>query len=155
MNKFLIACAAAGLMTAPVFAESHASGDVAAGEAAFGQCVTCHVVQNDAGETLAGRNAKTGPNLYGIAGRQAGIIEGFRYGKDMSKAGEEGLVWTEEHFVEYVQDPTAYLRIVLDDKRARGKMAFKVRDPQDATNIYAYLASLAPAPEAEQAETSN
>lgn len=146
MNKFLIACVAAGLMTTPAFADGHAAtGDAAAGEAAFGQCVTCHVVQNEAGETLAGRNARTGPNLYGVAGKQAGIVEGFRYGKDMVKAGEGGLIWTEETFVEYVQDPTAYLRKVLDDKKARGKMAFKVRDAADAVNIYAYLASLAPA----------
>ena len=131
----------------PALAGGHlGSGDPAAGEAAFKQCIACHVVTTDAGETLAGRNAKTGPNLYGVAGRQAGVVEGFRYGKDMVKAGEEGLMWTEEDFVAYVQDPTGYLRIVLDNKRARGKMAYKVRKEEDAINLYAYLASVGPEP---------
>ena len=57
---------AATMLAAPAFADGHASGDVAAGEKAFRQCVSCHVVVNDAGETLAGKKAKTGPNLYGI-----------------------------------------------------------------------------------------
>ncbi|WP_226780031.1 c-type cytochrome [Oceaniglobus trochenteri] len=143
MNGFWIGCVAAGLLATPVLAESHVSGDAAAGEDAFRQCISCHVVQNDDGETLAGRNAKTGPNLYGVAGRQAGMAEGYRFGKSMKEAGEKGLEWTEEHFVAYVMDPTAYLREFLDDSKARGKMAFKVRKEEDAVNIYAYLASLA------------
>ncbi len=147
MKKFAIVCAMTAMMGVPAFAQD-ATGDAAAGEEAFGQCVTCHVVENEAGETLAGRNAKTGPNLYGVAGRTAGVVEGYRYGKDIVAAGEGGLEWTEENFVEYLQDPTGYLRTVLDDKRARGKMAYKVRDAEEATNIYAYLASLAPAEEA-------
>lgn len=141
MNRFLTTCIAAGMMTAPALAQE-ATGDAAAGEEAFGQCATCHVVVDDAGETLAGRNARTGPNLYGVAGRQAGIVEDFRYGDDMVKAGEAGLSWTEEDFVAYVQDPTGYLREVLDDRRARGKMAYKVRDEAEAVNLYAYLESL-------------
>ncbi|MFT6912665.1 MAG: cytochrome c [Paracoccaceae bacterium] len=149
--KNIFALAAAGLIFAvPAFAESHSAampaGDVAAGEAAFGkQCVACHVVKNEAGETLAGRASKTGPNLYAIAGRQAGVVEDFRYGKDTVTAGEENaLVWNEEAFVAYVQDPTGYLREVTDNKRARSKMSYKVRSADDAVNLYAYLYSLAP-----------
>ena len=145
MKKILalaLSCAAA-----PALAGGHAgSGDPAAGEEAFKQCIACHVVVTDDGEKLAGRNAKTGPNLYGIAGRQAGTVDGFRYGKDIVTAGEEGLVWTEETFVAYVQDPTPYLREVLDNRRARGKMAYKVRSEEDALNLYAYLASIGPEP---------
>ncbi|MEL6520465.1 MAG: cytochrome C [Pseudomonadota bacterium] len=144
MTKFWITMAAATLAAAPVLADGHAAtGDAAAGEEAFGkQCVACHVVVNDAGETLAGRNAKTGPNLYAVAGRPAGSIEDFRYGTGMEEAGEKGLVWTEESFVAYVQDPTAYLREYTENKRARGKMSFKVRAEEDALNLYAYLFSL-------------
>ena len=98
------------------------------------------------GTTLAGRNAKTGPNLYAISGRTAGTVEDFRYSKSMVEAGDAGLVWDEEKFVAYVQDPTGFLREYLDNRRARGKMAFKVREEADAVNLYAYLASLAPAP---------
>jgi cytochrome c len=139
-----IAAAAFGALAAPAFADAHlGSGDPAAGEAAFSQCQTCHVVVNDAGETLAGRNAKTGPNLYAVSGRTAGTVEGFRYSKSMVEAGEKGLVWDEATFVEYVQDPTGFLRTYLDDPRARGQMAFKVRSAEDAANLYSYIASLA------------
>ena len=116
-----------------------------AGEAAYGkQCVACHVVVNDDGEKLAGRNGKSGPNLYNIAGAGAGMVEDYRYGKSIVAAGaKNGLIWTEETFVAYVQDPKGFLRSFLDDKKARAKMSFKVRNEDDARNIYAYLFSLA------------
>lgn len=139
-----IAAAAMTLVAPSAFAAGHASGDAAAGEAVFNQCQTCHVVVNDAGETLAGRNARTGPNLYNVAGRTAGSVDGFRYSRSMVEAGEAGLVWDEASFVAYVQDPTGFLREYLDSRRARGNMAFQVRSEEDAVNLYAYLVSLAP-----------
>ncbi|NSX53449.1 c-type cytochrome [Parasulfitobacter algicola] len=157
-----IALAAAMTLTAPAFAESHGdammapTGDADAGEAAFRQCVACHIVQNDEGETLAGRRAQTGPNLYQISGRSAGTVEDFRYSDAMVAAGEAGLVWNEETFSAYVQDPTGYLREFLDDSGARGKMAFRVRKEEDAVNLYAYLASLSPAEDMmEEAPSTN
>jgi len=144
MNKISIFLAAGGMLAAPAFAGSHASGDAAAGEGKFNQCQTCHIVQNDDGETLAGRNAKTGPNLYGIAGRSAGTVDGFRYSKSMVEAGETGLVWDEASFVAYIQDPTGNLREVLDDSKARGKMSYKVRSEEDALNLWAFIVSLSP-----------
>lgn len=139
---------ALALVAVPALVQAQASGDPVAGEEQFGrQCVACHVVVNEAGETLAGRNAQTGPNLFGVAGRTPGTYPDFEYGDSMVAFGETGAVWDEEHFVAYVQDPTAYLREVLDDRRARGKMAFQVRDEQQARDIYAYLASLTPAAE--------
>ena len=141
--KHLTLAAAMALMSAPAFAQ-----DVAAGQEQFErQCVACHVVVNDAGETLAGRNAQTGPNLYGVIGRTPGTYPDFEYGEDMVAYGATGAVWGEENFVAYIQDPTDFLRTALDDRRARGKMAFQVRDAQQAADIYAYLASLAPAAE--------
>ncbi|MFN3643708.1 MAG: c-type cytochrome [Gemmobacter sp.] len=133
------------------------AGDPAAGERAFGQCATCHVVQNEAGEVLAGRNARQGPNLYAIAGRQAGIVEGFRYGNSIVQAGEKGLAWDEDSFVAYVLNPNTFLRDYLGDNRARGNMAFRVRSEDEARNLWAYITSLAPQPEeeAEEATTTN
>lgn len=142
MKMKLVLAAAMSLAAAPVLAQD-ASGDAAAGENAFRQCVACHVVVNDAGETLAGKAAKVGPNLYGVAGRQAGQVEGFRYSKSMEEAGEKGLTWTEDQFIVYVQDPTAFLRDYLGDSKARGSMTHKVRKEQEAIDVYAYLASLA------------
>ena len=129
---------------APAFAEAHVSGDVANGEAQFDrQCVACHVVRDNAGEVLAGRSAKTGPNLYGIAGAQLGAAEGFRYGDSLKAAGAAELVWTQDTFAAYVQDPTKWLRDALEDRRARSKMGYKMLSEQEALDIYAYLLSLA------------
>ena len=142
MTKFIYAAAAA-LLAAPAFADGHAAtGDAAAGEEQFNrQCVACHVVVDADGEVLAGRNARTGPNLYAVAGRQLGVVEDFRYGDSIVELGETGQVWTEEAFVGYVQDPTGWLREALDNNRARGKMAYRVRDAGEATDIFAYLAT--------------
>jgi cytochrome c len=155
MSKFIYA-AAITLLAAPVFADGHAAtGDAAAGERQFDrQCVACHVVADAAGDVLAGRNARTGPNLYDLAGRQLGVIEDFRYSDALIELGEAGTVWTEEAFVGYVQDPTGWLRGALDNNRARGKMAYRVRDPQDATDIYAYLATFATADEDAEAASN-
>jgi len=144
MTKFIYAAAAA-LLATPVFADGHAAtGDAAAGEEQFNrQCVACHVVADADGNVLAGRNARTGPNLYGVAGRTLGAVEGFRYGDGIVELGEMGTVWTEETFVGYVQDPTPWLREALDNNRVRGKMAYKVRDEAEAVDIYAYLATFA------------
>lgn len=136
------------ILAAPAYAQDVASGDAAAGEDVFKQCIACHVVTNDEGETLAGRNSKVGPNLYGVALRTLGTSPDFRYGKSMVEAGEAGNVWNEENFVGYVQEPTDWLRDILDDKRARGKMAYKVRSEEDAANVYAYLVSIGPEIEA-------
>lgn len=135
--------AAFAFAAAPVFAEDTPVGDPAAGEEVFAKnCVSCHVVVNDAGETLAGRNAKTGPNLYKVSGRVIGSIEDFRYGDGIEALHEQGVRWNEEEFVGYVQDPTGWLRETTDNKRVRGKMSFKLRDVEDAQNVWSYLYSL-------------
>ena len=139
------------VIAAPAYAESHSAGDVAAGEKAFRKCATCHVVRDDEGQVLAGKKAKSGPNLFGIIGRQAGSIEGFRYGKSIIAAGEAGLIWDLEKFAIYAQDPKAFLQEFLDDKRARSKMSYKVRGEEDAVNLGAFLASLGPVAEVEDA----
>lgn len=140
----LFAFSAALVMTAGLATAQEATGDAEAGGKAFErQCVACHVVKDTAGETLAGRNARTGPNLYGVVGGAIGSVEGFRYGRGLVALNEAGNVWDEASFVGYVQDPTAWLRETTGDSKARSKMAFKVRAEEDAVNLYAYLASLA------------
>ena len=136
--------AALSLLAAPAFADGHAaSGDAAAGEEQFNrQCVSCHVVADASGNVLAGRAARTGPNLFGVAGATPGAVDGFRYGNSIVEYGETGAVWGEENFVTWVMDPTGFVREALGDNRARAKMSYKVRDEGDATNIYAFLASL-------------
>lgn len=146
MKTTIVAAATLALssLAAPAFADGHtvASGDAAAGEKAFRQCQSCHVVQDADGNTLAGRAAKTGPNLYGIAGATAGKVEGFGYSDGHVAAGDAGLVFDEASFVAYVQDPTAKIREVSGDSSARSKMSFRVRKEEDAVNLYAYIKSL-------------
>lgn len=135
--------AIAAFAAAPAVAQE---GDAAAGEKAFNQCLTCHVVVDDAGTVIAGRNAKTGPNLYGVVGRKAGTREDFKgYGDGMVAAGEKGLNWDEEHFITYVLDPTKFLKDYTGDSKAKGKMTFKLKKEEDAHNIWAYLVSVSPA----------
>ena len=140
MRVSLTALAILGLTAVPALAQ----GDAAAGEKTFKQCQTCHIVQDADGNLLAGKAGKTGPNLYGVIGREAGSYPEFKYGDDMAAAGAKGLVWDEATFVEYVQDPSAFLKKYLEDDGARGKMTFKVKKPEDAANLHAYLVSLAP-----------
>ncbi len=140
MRSAIFALAAIGL-SGGAFAQE---GDPAAGEQVFNQCSQCHVVTDDEGNTLAGRSGRVGPNLYGVVGRTAGTVEDFRYSSSMVEAGEAGLEWNVEDFVVYVQDPTGFLREYLDDRGARGKMTFRLRDEEDARNVFAYLRSLGP-----------
>lgn len=140
--KIATAFAAASFATT-AFAGGHATGDAEAGAKAFNQCKSCHMVVDDAGETIV-RGGRTGPNLWGVVGRTAGT-EDFRYSDIMVTAGEGGLVWDEASFVAYAQDPTPYLQEVTGEK-GRGKMTFKARKEADVINIWAYLASVSPEP---------
>jgi cytochrome c len=145
-SKFALATAATLLSAGMAYADAHAaSGDPAAGEAAFRACAACHNVVNDAGDVLAGRpNIRTGPNLYGIAGKVAGSDEEFRYSPGLQALNEAEVVWVEENFATYIQDPTGYIREVTGDSGLRGSMAAqRMRGDTDAVDLYAYLASLA------------
>lgn len=152
----MIAALAASTAALPAFAE----GDPAEGEDGFKRCRACHMIVDGDNEIYKG--GRTGPNLFGIVGRQAGTVEDFNYGDDLVAAGEAGLVWDEENLIAYMTDPTTFLRDYLDDGGARSKMTFKLRNGGE--DIVAYLVSVAPAAEngadgeseaAETAETSN
>jgi cytochrome c len=133
-------------IVATAAAPAFAAGDAAKGEASFKQCQTCHSVVDDTGAVLAGKGAKTGPNLYGVIGRQVGSLADFKYGDSIVAAGATGLVWDEEGFVDYVQDPANHWKKVLNDKGAKSKMSFKVKNAETAADLYAYLAQFSPAP---------
>ena len=145
LRNSLFAAVVVCMSGATAMADGHAaSGDAAAGETAFRQCIACHVVVNDDGETLAGRNGRQGPNLYAVAGRTIGSVEDFRYSPGLTALNEADEIWVEENFVAYVQHPTNYIRTATGDNSLRGAMSFRVRSEEDALNLYAYLASLAP-----------
>ncbi|KMW60567.1 Cytochrome c2 [Candidatus Rhodobacter oscarellae] len=149
--------AIATLAAAPVLAESHLSDGAMMGEADFTRCQTCHVVQDEEGNILAGKRSKTGPNLYGIMGAPMGSVEGYRYGPGLLAAKEAGLVWTEENMIAWLVDPKAFLKGLELDKD-RTKMTYRVRadrktdrSAEDVARNYAdFLKEIGPQmPEAE------
>ena len=134
MNR-LITAVAFGLLAAPAFA----SGDVDKGEKDFKKCKSCHMIAPAEGDPIV-KGGKTGPTLYGIIGRTAGTVDGFKYGDDLVAAGEAGLVWDAENFESYVQDPKAFLQEYLDNTSAKSKMTFKLK--KGGEDVAAYLASV-------------
>lgn len=146
--KITVIVAAATLLAAPAFADGHASGDAAKGEKVFNKCKSCHMIAD--GDNVILKGGKTGPNLYGILGRTPGSVEDYRYGNSIVALGEAGTLadgWSEAEFVNFVADPRKYLQEKLDDSKAKSKMSFKLRDAEDAANVWAYLVSVGPAPE--------
>jgi cytochrome c len=140
----LTTAAIAALLAGPVSAED-LQGDAITGAQRFDhQCTTCHMVRSPEGEMLAGRASDTGPNLYGVIGGGVAGNPSYSYGEALASVGAQGLVWDQAAFVAYVQDPTDWLRMVTGDRRARSKMSYRVRLPQDAYDIFAYLTTLAP-----------
>ncbi len=145
MKRKLALAAAATLLSGMAYAQDvEITGDAAAGESHFRQCAACHNVVNDAGDVLAGRpNVRTGPNLYGVAGRVAGTVEDFRYSPGLQALNEMEHVWTEENFAAYIVDPTGHIREVTGESSLRGSMAAqRLRGDTAGADLYAYIASL-------------
>ena len=132
----------AGLLATPVLAE----GDAEKGKKEFNKCRSCHMIVADDGTEIF-KGAGSGPNLYGVVGRQAGTRADFgSYGDSLVAAGEAGLVWDEESFVTYVADPRKFLREYLDDSKAKSGMSFRLR--RGGEDVWAYLVSVSPEPAA-------
>jgi cytochrome c len=97
------------------------TGDPAKGEKVFGQCKTCHVAEK-------GVN-RVGPSLWGVVGRPAGSIEGFKYSPANKNSG---LVWTPEQLFTYLEAPQKVIKGTY--------MAFAgLKNPQDRADVIAYL----------------
>ncbi|WP_457648790.1 c-type cytochrome [Profundibacter sp.] len=135
-------------LTIALGAPAFAGGDVTAGQKVFNKCKSCHTISN--GDEVIVKGGKTGPNLYGVIGRQAGTYEGFPYYDSIIAAGQAGLVWDEEKIARWVQNPKAFLRDYLDNPKAHSAMTFRVR--KGGADVAAYLASIGPQPEPEQPE---
>ena len=136
MRTGIAATVATFVLALPAMAE----GDAVAGEKVFRQCKACHMVESPE-ETIV-KGGRIGPNLYGVAGSAAGAQDGFRYSKLFEAANEQGVTWTEDNFVGYVQDPNGWLKDTTGAS-GRSKMSFKLRKEDDARDVYAYLKSLA------------
>jgi cytochrome c len=138
------------VLAAPAFA----AGDAEAGAKVFNKCQTCHVVANEAGEVLAGKNSKTGPNLYGVIGRASGTYPEFKYGESIVALGASGFTWTEADLAVYLADPAKFLKEKTGDSKAKSKMSFKLNNETEAANVAAFLASFSAAPAAAEGEAA-
>jgi cytochrome c len=103
------------------------TADVAAGEAVFQKCKSCHSAEQ------GGPNG-TGPDLWGVEGRKPGSHAGFAYSAAMTEFGSKQPVWDYEHIYEFVKNPQKYL--------PGTKMTFVgLKQQQDRINVIAFLHS--------------
>lgn len=116
-----------------------AAQDVAAGEKVMRKCKACHRITD--GDTVIFKGGKTGPDLFGVVGRGAGLVAGFRYSKSMQAAREAGLIWEPDQLTAYLQDPSGFLKSFLDDPKAKSKMTLKLKTGM--ADVIAYLDSVA------------
>lgn len=103
------------------------AADVAAGEAIFAKCHSCHSIE-------AGGANGTGPNLNGIVGHKPGSHAGFAYSAGMTEFGSKQAVWDYDHLDQFLKGPQKYI--------AGTKMTFVgLKKQEDRINIIAYLRS--------------
>ena len=122
MNKiFAFAAAAAAMFSA----NANAAGDPVAGKAKFAICGVCHAVVKDAPR-------KIGPDLFGIAGRKAGLEAGFVYSPAL-KASK--LTWTDANLDKWLASP---FKLVPGNRMAYAGMP----DAQARANVIAYMKTL-------------
>ncbi len=107
-----------------------ASADAARGQKGFKKCAACHKVD-------AGASGGVGPNLYGIAGKPKGAVEGFAYSKAMLEAANTLGPWTYESLNKFLQKPKAYI--------PGTKMSFAgLKKETDRADMLAYLKEISP-----------
>ena len=101
------------------------TADVAAGEATFAKCKSCHNADN-------GGPNQTGPNLWGAVGRKPGSHPGFAYSGGMTDFGSKQPVWDYQHLYEFIANPQKYI--------PGTKMTFVgLKKPEERIAVIAYL----------------
>ncbi|MDQ2103981.1 c-type cytochrome [Azospirillum isscasi] len=101
------------------------AADAAAGKDVFKQCMACHTAEQ-------GKN-KVGPSLFGVVGRPAASIDGFKYSKPMQEKAAGGLAWTADNLKAYITAPKEVV--------PGGTMAFAgIKDAAKVDDLIAFLA---------------
>ena len=115
--KVIGIAAVLGAFGSPALAE----GDAAAGEKVFKKCKACHSLEEG--------KKKVGPSLFGVTGKAAGAVEGFKYSKAMM---ESGLTWDDETLAKYLTKPKALV--------PKTKMSFAgLKKEKQRKSLIAYL----------------
>lgn len=86
-------------------------------------CKVCHTLGK-------GEPARQGPNLWGVVGRPAGSVAGFKYSKAMKAAN---ITWTLEHLDAWLTDPKAMI--------PGSVMIYKQKDPEIRQKIIEFVAA--------------
>jgi len=98
------------------------AADLENGRRAFARCRSCHTV------TEGGPNM-TGPNLWGVFGRQAGSHPGFNYSEAVKSAD---FTWDAERIDHWLENPRTFL--------PGNKMSFAgLPDGDDRRDLIAWL----------------
>ncbi|MDD7971693.1 c-type cytochrome [Roseinatronobacter alkalisoli] len=128
------------IFAATVLAFAALAPGVQAGERMWADCRTCHAVTAPDGTVLA-RGGRSGPNLYGIAGRVAGSDGDFRFYSDAMRAARNRSVsWTQDNFVAYLTNPEQFLQRATGNPDASAEMHVELR--QGGAALFDYLRSL-------------
>ena len=100
----------------------YASADLDNGRRVFARCRACHTI------TEGGPNM-TGPNLYGVFGREAGEKDGYNYSTALREAE---FTWDAEQLDHWLENPREFLR--------GNKMSFPgIADAEDRRDLIAFL----------------
>jgi cytochrome c len=114
-----------GLALAFAASQAIATGDPVKGERVAKKCKACHTMKE------GGKNG-LGPNLFGVLGQEAGVVEGFKYSAAMA---ESGIVWDDATFNDFVLKPN---KVVPGTK-----MSFKgVKKATQREDLLAYFQTL-------------
>ena len=98
------------------------AADLKKGKKVFNKCKACHTLK-------AGGKNKVGPNLHGVMGRKAGLVEGFKYSEAMLKSG---ITWDDATLDKYLTKPKKLV--------PKTKMRFAgLRKKSQRENLIAYL----------------
>jgi cytochrome c len=126
--------AAAPPDTPPDWGTALVKADVTAGATVSQKCASCHSFTN-------GGPNMTGPNNWGVIGRQPGSKPGFAYSSAMTEFGQKVHAWDYDHLYLFLAGPQNYI--------SGTKMSFVgLKQPQDRVNLIAWLRQQSSSPAA-------
>jgi len=105
--------------------DAMAVGDVAKGKKLAKKCKACHTLKK------GGKN-RLGPNLFGVLGKPAGAVKGYKYSKALKASG---ITWDEAAFTDFVAKPKKVVKGT--------KMSFRgIKKAPQRADLLAYFKTL-------------